>query len=89
MSSHGTGGFSATREFATCERQSIRLNLGKRHVIFGTQHAKYSDSPREIKVAVDEAFEAVAGVFKSGGLPAGMCDEAEEPVAIIPSSSAL
>ena len=47
------------------------------------QHAKYSDSSPGIKEAVNEAFDAVAGVFRSAGLPAGMSDEAEELVAAI------
>ncbi len=47
------------------------------------QHAKYADSPHEIKEAVDDAFDAVVSIFASAGIPTGMSDEAEELVAAI------
>jgi hypothetical protein len=47
------------------------------------QHAKYTDSSRGIKEAVNDSFDAVVSVFKSAGLPTGMSDEAEELVAAI------
>ncbi len=46
-------------------------------------HSNYAGASPAIRATVDEAFEAVVGVFQSAGLRTAMSDEAEELVAAI------